>query len=195
MTLEAVVAKDPSLDEMRDEAYRRQDNLAADIDELIDRVNPKNAVQRWKNEIVGSVKSFSEAGDGKTPSNGALAVAGGVIGLVVLTTGIAIAVALSGDDEKKAHKEAEKAREQAAKDAEKAREDARKARAAFFADVQTKARNAEKQVRGGIEQARKDATKSRKKARKNAAKARRSTSSDIEKALKRARKAVARATR
>src|SRR5690625_5864852 len=64
-TPEAVVAKKNSLDEMRDEAYRRQDNLASDIDELIDRVNPKNAAQRWKNEIVGSVKRSEEAGDGK----------------------------------------------------------------------------------------------------------------------------------
>lgn len=182
------MAKDPSLDEMRDEAYRRQDNLASDIDELIDRVNPKNAVERWKNELVGSVKSFSEAGDGKSPSNGALAAAGGVIGLVVLTAGIAVAFALSGDDE-------EKARKQAAKEAEKAREDARKARAEFFDDIQSRARTAEKQVRGGIEKARKDAQKSGKKARKSAKKASKNTSSDIEKALKRARKAVAKATK
>lgn len=118
------MAKDPSLDEMRDEAYRRQDNLAADIDELIDRVNPKNAAMRWKNEVVGSVKSFSEAGDGKSPSNGVLAVAGGVIGLVVLTSGIILAVALSGDDEQKAlqqaAKESEKAQKQAGKNAKKA---------------------------------------------------------------------------
>src|SRR5690625_769144 len=86
---------------MRDEAYRRQDNLASDIDELIDRVNPKNAAQRWKNEIVGSVKSFSDAGDGKTPATLPVAIAGGVIGVIVLGAGIAAVVALSGDGEKK----------------------------------------------------------------------------------------------
>lgn len=95
------MAKKNSLDEMRDEAYRRQDNLASDIDELIDRVNPKNAAQRWKNEIVGSVKSFSEAGDGKTPATLPVAIAGGVIGVIVLGAGIAAVVALSGDGEEK----------------------------------------------------------------------------------------------
>ena len=171
------MAQDSSLDEMRAEAYRRQDNLAADIDELIDRVNPKNAVARWKNEIVGSVKSFSAADDGKSPSDGALAVAGGVIGLVVLTTGIAIAVALSGDDE-------EKARKQAAKETQKAHEEAQKARAEFFGNVKKQARSTEKKVRKGAEKVRKDVKKSRK-----------NTSSDIEKALKRARKAVKKATK
>lgn len=95
------MAKKNSLDDMRDEAYRRQDNLASDIDELIDRVNPKNAAQRWKNEIVGSVKSFSDAGDGKTPATLPVAIAGGVIGVIVLGAGIAAVVALSGDGEKK----------------------------------------------------------------------------------------------
>ena len=89
------MAKKNSLDDMRDEAYRRQDNLASDIDELVDRVNPKNAVTRWKNEIVGSVKGFSDAGDGKTSSVPLTAIAGGVIGVVVLGAGVAIAVAAS----------------------------------------------------------------------------------------------------
>jgi len=89
------VAKKNSLDDMRDEAYRRQDNLASDIDELVDRVNPKNAVIRWKNEIVGSVKGFSAAGDEKTSSVSPAAIAGGVIGVVVLGAGVAIAVAAS----------------------------------------------------------------------------------------------------
>ena len=89
------MAKKNSLDDMRDEAYRRQDNLASDIDELVDRVNPKNAVIRWKNEIVGSVKGFSAAGDEKTSSVPPAAIAGGVIGVVVLGAGVAIAVAAS----------------------------------------------------------------------------------------------------
>lgn len=91
------MAKKKSLEDMREEAYRREDNLASDIDELLDRVNPKNAVSRWKNEVVGSVKSFSAAGDGNSPA--ALpVVVGGVIGVIVLGAGIAAAIALTGDD-------------------------------------------------------------------------------------------------
>ncbi|MGY5766615.1 DUF3618 domain-containing protein [Brachybacterium sp. DNPG3] len=112
------MAKKKSLDEMRDEAYRRQDNLAADIDELIDRVNPKNAAQRWKNEVVGSVRSFSDAGDGK--SSATLAVAGGVIGVIVLGAGVAAALLLSGGKgdasaAKKTAKAAKKTTKKAAK--------------------------------------------------------------------------------
>lgn len=93
------MAKKNSLDDMRVEAHRRQDNLASDIDELVDRVNPKNAVQRWKNEVLGSVKDFSGAGDGQSPVTIPV-VAGGVIGVIVLGAGIAAAIALSraGDD-------------------------------------------------------------------------------------------------
>ncbi|WP_240613427.1 DUF3618 domain-containing protein [Brachybacterium endophyticum] len=47
-----------SLEDMRQEATRRQDNLASDIDELLDRVNPKNAASRWVNETVSSVKGL-----------------------------------------------------------------------------------------------------------------------------------------
>ncbi|NMA75824.1 MAG: hypothetical protein GX960_00945 [Actinomycetales bacterium] len=105
------MAKKKSLDEMRDEAYRRQDNLASDIDELIDRVHPKSALTRWKNELTGSVKAFSAAGDGKSASTLPAAVAGGVIGVVLIGAGIAAAIALSGDEEKSAKKAgAEKAR-------------------------------------------------------------------------------------
>ncbi|HIY24929.1 MAG TPA: DUF3618 domain-containing protein [Candidatus Brachybacterium merdigallinarum] len=94
------MAKKISLDDMRVEAHRRQDNLASDIDELVDRVNPKNAVQRWKNEVLGSVKDFSGAGDGQSPATLPV-VAGGVIGVIVLGGGIATAIALSrGGDEK-----------------------------------------------------------------------------------------------
>lgn len=104
------MAQKKSLDEMRDEAYRRQDNLASDIDELIDRVHPKNAVTRWKNELVGSVRSFSAAGDGKTPVTLPVAIAGGVIGVVLIGAGIA-AIALSGGEGKAVRKvEAERAK-------------------------------------------------------------------------------------
>jgi hypothetical protein len=47
-----------SLEDMRQEATRRQDNLASDIDELVDRVNPKNAVARWANEAVSTAKGL-----------------------------------------------------------------------------------------------------------------------------------------
>ncbi|GAA4525759.1 hypothetical protein GCM10023160_19270 [Brachybacterium paraconglomeratum] len=104
------MAKKKNLDEMRDEAYRRQDNLASDIDELINRVNPKNAATRWKNEITGAVKGFSAAGDGKSPATLPVAIAGGVIGVVLIGAGIAAAIVLSGGDEKAAKKAGEKAR-------------------------------------------------------------------------------------
>jgi hypothetical protein len=57
-TAEATLAKKKkaTLEEMRQEADRRQDNLASDIDELLDRVNPKHAVSRWANETVAGVK-------------------------------------------------------------------------------------------------------------------------------------------
>ena len=113
------MADKKSLDDMRDEAYRRQDNLASDIDELIDRVNPKNAVTRWKNELVGSVKGFSDAGDGKSASPLPVVV-GGVIGVVLIGAGIAAAVALSGGEEKAAKKSAD-AKAKAAKQKAKAR--------------------------------------------------------------------------
>ncbi|MGO1225577.1 hypothetical protein ACT3SQ_08640 [Brachybacterium sp. AOP42-C2-15] len=111
------MAKNKNLDEMRDEAYRRQDNLASDIDELINRVNPKNAVTRWKNEITGAVKGFSAAGDGKSPATLPVAIAGGVIGVVLIGAGIAAAVALTGGDDSSA-KAAKKAGEKARKDHE-----------------------------------------------------------------------------
>ena len=129
------MAKNKSLDEMRSEAYRRQDNLASDIDELIDRVHPVNAAMRWKNEVVGAVKGFSAAGDEKTPATLPVAVAGGVIGVVLIGAGIAAAVALSGGDgksEKKLSKAQRKAESEKAKAAEhraKATQEARAAKA------------------------------------------------------------------
>ncbi|WP_240811070.1 hypothetical protein [Brachybacterium sp. SGAir0954] len=121
-----MVAKKQSLDDMRDEAYRRQDNLAADIDELIDRVNPKNAALRWKNELVASLKGFSDAGDGKSPAVPLKAIAGGVIGVAVLGAGVAIAVAASrreptrGQKAAKAIKQGRKQTGRSAKDVQKA---------------------------------------------------------------------------
>ncbi|WP_177371010.1 hypothetical protein [Brachybacterium vulturis] len=119
---------------MRSEAYRRQDNLASDIDELIDRVHPVNAAMRWKNELVGAVKGFSAAGDEKTPASLPVAIAGGVVGVVLIGAGIAAALALSGGDEKpakNAKKSVKDAKQAAAEKAEAARHRAKeKARAA-----------------------------------------------------------------
>lgn len=129
------MAKNKSLDEMRSEAYRRQDNLASDIDELIDRVHPVNAAMRWKNEVVGAVKGFSAAGDEKTPVTLPAAVAGGVIGVVLIGAGIAAAVALSGGDGKsakklsKAQKKAEAEKAKAAEHRARAKQEARAAKA------------------------------------------------------------------
>ncbi|MGP9693785.1 DUF3618 domain-containing protein [Brachybacterium sp. AOP25-B2-12] len=82
-----------SLEGLRDEAVRRQDNLASDIDELVDRVNPKNAVTRWKNETVQVVRSFFVADDGSYVVPHVAAVAGGVIGTVGLIGGLAVLAA------------------------------------------------------------------------------------------------------
>lgn len=123
------MATKKSLDDMRSEAYRRQDNLASDIDELIDRVHPVNAVTRWKNEIVGSVKGFSAAGDEKTPATLPVAIAGGVAGVVLIGAGIAAAMLLSGGDEKSA-KQSAKAEKKAAAEKAKAVKEKEKDRAA-----------------------------------------------------------------
>jgi len=154
------VAKKKSLDDMRDEAYRRQDNLASDIDELIDRVNPKNAATRWKNELVGSVKGFSAAGDGKTPATLPMAIAGGVIGVVVIGAGIAAAVALSrreptrGEKVAAAMKDARRSTERSAKRASKSvkksslprSKEAEKQASELGAILQEAAKRAEKKV-------------------------------------------------
>ena len=153
------MADKKSLDDMRDEAYRRQDNLASDIDELIDRVNPKNAVTRWKNELVGSVKGFSAAGDGKSDSTLPVVV-GGVIGAVVLGAGIAVLVARSrreptrGEKIAAAMKEARRSTERSAKKAAKSvkksslprAKQAEKQAAELGAILQEAAKRAEKKV-------------------------------------------------
>ncbi|MGO1391465.1 MULTISPECIES: hypothetical protein [Brachybacterium] len=154
------MAKKNSLDDMRDEAYRRQDNLASDIDELVDRVNPKNAVTRWKNELVGSVKGFSEAGDEKSSPVPLTAVVGGVIGVVVLGAGIAVAVAASrreptrGEKLAKTMREARRSTERSAKKSAKSlknsslprSKDAEKYAAELGSILQDAAKNAEKKV-------------------------------------------------
>lgn len=153
------MADKKSLDDMRDEAYRRQDNLASDIDELIDRVNPKNAVTRWKNELVGSVKGFSAAGDGKSDSTLPVVV-GGVIGVVVLGAGIVVLVARSrreprrGEKVAAAMKEARRSTERSAKKAAKSvkksslprSKGAEKQAAELGAILQEAAKRAEKKV-------------------------------------------------
>lgn len=85
--------KDDSLDELRDEAVRRQDNLASDIDELVDRLNPKNALERWKNEATQVVKGFFVADDGSYDLPHVAVVAGGVIGTVGVVVGLGVLVA------------------------------------------------------------------------------------------------------
>lgn len=153
------MADKKSLDDMRDEAYRRQDNLASDIDELIDRVNPKNAVTRWKNELVDSVKGFSAAGDGKSDSTLPVVV-GGVIGVVVLGAGIAVLVARSrreptrGEKIAAAMKEARRSTERSAKKAAKSvkksslprSKEAEKQASELGAILQEAAKRAEKKV-------------------------------------------------
>lgn len=155
------MAKKQSLDDMRDEAYRRQDNLAADIDELVDRVNPKNAITRWKNELVDSVKGFTEAADEKSPVSLPVAIAGGVAGLVVIGAGVAGLSALSRHRarQKQPSVRLEKAIIRAGKDAEKA-----------IRGVSKSAEASRKQAAKKVESTRKQAAKSADAARKQAAK-------------------------
>lgn len=82
--------KSESLEGMRDEAVRKQDNLASDIDELVDRLNPKNAAVRWKNEAVGAIKGFFVADDGSYDLPHVAVAAGGVVGTVGVITGLAV---------------------------------------------------------------------------------------------------------
>ncbi|MCS6710961.1 hypothetical protein JSY14_02615 [Brachybacterium sp. EF45031] len=79
-----------SLTDMRDEAYRRQDNLAADIDELLDRLHPVHAAKRWMNEAKSVGAGFFVADDGSTHLPRVAAVAGGVIGTIGLITGLSV---------------------------------------------------------------------------------------------------------
>ncbi|ATG54483.1 hypothetical protein CFK41_06660 [Brachybacterium ginsengisoli] len=154
------MAKKKSLDDMRSEAYRRQDNLASDIDELIDRVHPVNAATRWKNEIVGAVKGFSAAGDEKSPVTPAVAIAGGVAGVVLIGAGIAAAIALSrreptrGEKVAAAMKDARRSTERSAKRASKSvkksslprSKEAEKHASELGAILQEAAKRAEKKV-------------------------------------------------
>src|SRR5699024_4243562 len=106
-------------------AYRRQDNLASDIDELIDRVHPVNAAKRWKNEVVGAGKGFSGAGDEKTPATLPAADAGGATDVVLIRVGLAPAVALSGGDGEAAKELSKDAKKGTADKAEAAKRTAR----------------------------------------------------------------------
>lgn len=148
------MAKKKNLDQLRAEAERRQDNLASDIDELIDRVNPKNAVQRWKNEIVSSVRDFAAAGDGKSAAPSTAAVAGGVIGLVALTALVSGGIALNHlvQDRRSAKAEARRA----------SRRMLKQSRAAAK-DVDTAIQHARSAVGDYVQSARKDAARRAKK--------------------------------
>lgn len=145
------MAKKDNLEQMREEALRRQDNLASDIDELIDRLNPANAVQRWKNELLGSVKDFSAAGDGEsTGATSPAVIAGGVIGTLALVGGIvAIAAASRGNETKKAQRASLKARKDFVKQAKKTRKQAKKA----AGDVDLAIANAREAVAEFLQQA------------------------------------------
>ena len=162
------MAKKESLDDMRDEAYRRQDNLAADIDELLDRVNPKNAVLRWKNELVESVKGFTDAADEKSPVSLPVAIAGGVIGLAVISGGIAGVVALSRHRAAQRTPSArlERAIKEAGKNTDKAIADVRKSVEQNRKQAGKKAAKTRKQAGKKVDNARDEAGKSLQEARK-----------------------------
>lgn len=155
------MAKKESLDDMREEAYRRQDNLAADIDELVDRINPKNAVLRWKNELVESVKGFIDAADEKSPVSLPVAIAGGVIGLAVIGGGIAGVVALSRHRAAQRTPSArlERAIKDAGKNADKAIADVRKSVEQNRKQAGKKAAKARDEAGKSLQEARKQANK------------------------------------
>ncbi|MCT1866776.1 hypothetical protein M3B90_04460 [Dermabacter sp. p3-SID358] len=90
--------KKDSLEDMKDEALRRQDNLAADIDELLDRVNPVNAFQRWKNEAKDSTKSFFVADSGAVKPVPVAGLVGGALGLLAVTAGAIVLVTRTPKD-------------------------------------------------------------------------------------------------
>lgn len=94
-----------SVSALKREAERRQDNLAADVDELLDRVNPKNAVERWKNELSGKGANFAGANDGNDSNVLAAVIAGGALGVTALVGG-AIALGVTASKRKQRKKEA-----------------------------------------------------------------------------------------
>lgn len=118
--------KKASLEDMRSEAFRRQDNLASDIDELVDRVHPAHALARWKNEATSVAKGFFVADDGSTHLPRVAVVAGGVIGVVGTAVAL-IAIATHDGEAAKATKEREAAQKAARK---KVRQTAKKIEAA-----------------------------------------------------------------
>lgn len=67
-------------DEIVAEIERTREHLAATVDTLADRVNPKNAARRG----VGNLKAKFVDPDGSPRLQTILPVAGGVVGLVVL---------------------------------------------------------------------------------------------------------------
>lgn len=87
------------IDELTTDVRRGQDRLAADINELVDRLHPARALERWKNEAVGSAKGFFIAGDGEPDTGRIAAVAGGVVGVLSLLVGTAILAGRSGSSD------------------------------------------------------------------------------------------------
>ena len=75
--------KKQTLNELKQEAFRRQENLATDIHELLDRVHPVNAAKRFRNETADALK------DNKTPLIGA------VVGTVSVVAGILLLLSRS----------------------------------------------------------------------------------------------------
>ncbi len=95
------MADDQSLDEMKADALRRQDNLASDINELLDRVNPRNAAERFKNEAADKAKSFFVADDGQPKPAPIAGTAGAAVGIVTLVIGAAVLASRIGGSKKR----------------------------------------------------------------------------------------------
>lgn len=95
------MADNKSLDEMKADALRRQDNLASDINELLDRVNPRNAFERFKNEAADRTQSFFVADNGQPKPAPIAGVAGAAVGVITLAIGAAVLVSRIGNRKKR----------------------------------------------------------------------------------------------
>jgi hypothetical protein len=75
-----VADQDPNPEALERDIEQTRERLAATIDQLVDRTNPKNVVRRE----VNAVKAFFVDGEGNPRTENILKVAGGVAGFVVL---------------------------------------------------------------------------------------------------------------
>nr|WP_183375242.1 MULTISPECIES: DUF3618 domain-containing protein [Helcobacillus] len=86
---------------MRADAYRRQNNLAGDVAELLDRVNPKNVLERTKNEAVDKGRAFFLDSNGKPKPGPAAGVGGATLAGIAVVVGAALLTVKSKQDDER----------------------------------------------------------------------------------------------